>query len=124
MDSQNCGHYEWASFQAQQSAEKALKALLLFFNIDAWGHGLVHLFKKLRNIKQDQIIIDDDIFNLLLKKCQELDRHYIQPRYPNGFISGYPSEYYNKDTSEECIEYAKDIISFVEKQIEKLSSSS
>jgi len=42
---------------------------------------------------------DENEYNQLKEKCQELDRHYIQPRYPNGFISGHPAEYYNKKNS-------------------------
>jgi len=32
--------YEWASFAAQQSAEKAVKALFLRANRSAWGHSV------------------------------------------------------------------------------------
>ncbi len=114
-------HYEWACFQAQQSAEKALKALLLFINIDAWGHGLIHLLKEWKSnvdqIMEEKSQIDDNKFNDLIEKCQELDRHYIQPRYPNGFASGYPAEYYNKKIAEECINNANTIIKFVKEKI-------
>jgi len=37
------GHFEWCCFQAQQSAEKALKALLLSLNMETWGHSLIQL---------------------------------------------------------------------------------
>ena len=119
-------HYEWACFQSQQSAEKSLKALLLVLNIDAWGHGLVHLLQKWREIsfenEEDQKIETTE-FQELLENCQELDRHYIQPRDPNGFASGYPAEYYNKKTANECITFAKNIISFVKKKITHVSES-
>jgi HEPN domain-containing protein len=138
MDSAQSKHFEWACFQAQQSAEKALKSLLLSLNIDSWGHGLFHLFKRYiktiaaNNIKEknnEEDSTDDDYkalekkFNDILEKCKSLDRHYIQPRYPNGFPDGYPAEYYNKKISFKCIENAKSILKFVEKEIEKISSS-
>jgi len=55
-------HYEWACFQAQQSAEKALKALLLYLNIESWGHSLLHLLQEwkktieqMNNISLDEV---------------------------------------------------------------------
>ncbi len=120
-------HFEWACFQSQQSAEKALKALILALNIDAWSHGLVHLLKEWKRMtkkEQEELQkIDDVEFQGLLENCQDLDRHYIQPRYPNGFASGYPAEYYNQKIANESITYAENIISFVKKKIAKISSS-
>ena len=120
-------HFEWACFQSQQSGEKALKALLLALNIDAWGHGLVHLLKEWKEVTQENPEefqeIDIVVFQELIRNCQELDRHYIQPRYPNGFASGYPAEYYNQKIAKEGIIYAKNIIAFVKKEITKISSS-
>ena len=123
-DSEIYEHYEWACFQAQQSAEKSLKALLLFLNIDYWGHGLVHLLIEWKRIVEEEgENVNEERFKELKGKCQELDRHYIQPRYPNGFASGYPAEYYNQKTAKECIEHAKSIIRFVKEKIKEISSS-
>lgn len=124
MDSEKSKHYEWACFQAQQSAEKALKSLLLFLNIDSWGHGLIYLLKEWKRIaEEEKIQSDDDEYQDLIEKCQDLDRHYIQPRYPNGFASGYPAEFYNQKTAMECIKNASSIIRFVKEQIKEISSS-
>ena len=118
MDSEKHKHYEWACFQAQQSAEKALKSLLLFLNVDSWGHGLIYLLKEWKRIAdEEKMQHDEDKYTDLVEKCQDLDRHYIQPRYPNGFASGYPAEFYNLKTAKECIEYAKSIIQFVKEKI-------
>ena len=120
-DSKKSNHNEWACFQAQQSAEKALKALLLYMNIDAWGHGLIYLMKQWKQIKiEEKKDLDDKEYNILIEKCQELDRHYIQPRDPNVFASGYPAEYYNEKTAQECIEYARNIIQFVKQEIKEI----
>ncbi|MHA1268763.1 MAG: HEPN domain-containing protein [Candidatus Helarchaeota archaeon] len=123
-DSEKSGHYEWACFQAQQGSEKALKALLLLLNIDSWGHGLIYLLREWKNVieKFEGESVDIEEYNALKEKCQELDRHYIQPRYPNGFVSGYPAEYYNKKIARECILHAKYIIKFVKEKIKKISS--
>lgn len=160
-DSKKSGHYEWTCFQAQQSAEKALKSLLLYLNIDSWGHGLVHHLKKLEKVleqfqktkddekkldkienenefenadKNDQmdeegksqfeiISINKKTFLNLLEMCQELDRHYVQTRYPNGFPNGYPAEFYNNKIAKECIENARNIIKFVKEKIREIPSS-
>lgn len=35
----NSDFYEWACFSAQQSAEKAVKAVFQKFGAEAWGHS-------------------------------------------------------------------------------------
>lgn len=120
------GHFEWCCFQAQQSAEKALKALLLSLNMETWGHSLIQLLKKWKKVieadHKDSSSLEHDEYEKLFNKCQELDRHYIQPRYPNGFASGHPAEYYNEQIALRCIKDARIIVRFVEREIEKVSS--
>jgi len=70
----------------------------------------------------DNVIIDEKEFEELKEKCQELDRQYIQTRYPNRFTSGHPAEYYNQKIAKECLADAKNIIEFVKKEIKTLSS--
>ncbi|MFX0115847.1 MAG: HEPN domain-containing protein [Candidatus Hodarchaeota archaeon] len=117
-------HNEWACFQSQQAAEKAFKAIFLSVNIDAWGHSLVHLLKRWQEEckKTDFPLthLETFSFDLLLEKCQELDRHYIQPRYPNGFASGFPAEYYNRKIASQCIQYAEDLIAFAKETIKQV----
>jgi len=119
-DSLKSKHYEWVCFQSQQSSKKALKALLLSMNIDIWGHSVTHLLNRWSDIVDEKEIIDNK--SNILEQCQELDRHYIQPRYPNGFLSGYPAEYYNEKTAKECLKNVSDIIQFVKEKIRKVSS--
>jgi len=38
QESRDSGRHEWACFAAQQSAEKAVKALHLHHGQEAWGH--------------------------------------------------------------------------------------
>src|SRR3989442_11430119 len=45
-DSASAENYEWACFQAQHSAEKALKALLRFHNLEPKGHTLIALLQQ------------------------------------------------------------------------------
>ncbi len=106
QDSLNAGNYEWTAFQAQQGAEKALKAFLRYHNHEARGHTLVHLL----TIAQDFGSIPPDLW----PKVRELDRHYIQSRYPNGFATGYPAEFYDQETAERALAYGTEILEFVQ----------
>jgi len=102
-------NYEWSAFQAQQTAEKALKALLRFHNREVGGHTIARLLKRAESI--------GPIPAELPPMARELDRHYIQPRYPNAFAEGYPGEFYDAQTAEKCIRYAEKILAFVESHI-------
>jgi HEPN domain-containing protein len=104
-DSFAAGHYEWCAFQSQQASEKAMKALLLHFNQETRGHSVVHLVQQARGYVK--------IPRGLLTAARELDRHYIQSRYPNGFPEGYPREYYEKELAQKCLSYGQKILDFV-----------
>ena len=108
-DSLNAGNYEWTAFQAQQGAEKALKAFLRYHNFEARGHTLVHL---LSNV-QDFATVPPGLW----PKVRELDRHYIQTRYPNGFATGHPGEFYDQETAERTLAYGTEILEFVKRHL-------
>jgi HEPN domain-containing protein len=99
--------YEWSCFSAQQSAEKALKALYDFLAGEAWGHSVTKLLKEL------PFKVDIDLIN----KGIYLDKMYIPARYPNGFETGAPCDYFNDKDAKEAICYAEDIFSFVKTKI-------
>ncbi len=108
-DSAEDENFEWSCFQAQQAAEKALKALLRYHNQEPMGHTLIQLLAmagQFEGIPQGM----DSI-------ARELDRHYIQPRYPNGFASGYPAQYYDLKAAEEAIRQAQTILDFTEAHV-------
>ena len=69
--SQKEGRHEWACFAAQQSAEKAVKALHLFLKQEAWGHVVARLLNELPTT------VSED----LLDKAKVLDGLYIPTRY-------------------------------------------
>ncbi|MEZ0289579.1 MAG: HEPN domain-containing protein, partial [Sulfolobales archaeon] len=104
-DSLEDGIYEWACFQAQQAAEKALKALLYIHGRSSWGHSLVELLDYLKDVE----IVSEDLY----VSARELDRHYIPSRYLNAFESGYPGLYYDKPTARRAIEASIRIIEWV-----------
>jgi len=105
------GDYEWACFIAQQSAEKAVKALFQFLGIDAWGHSVSHLLEALPEERKPA--------SELLDKAKELDRHYIPSRYPNSHPTGAPMDYFTSSEAERAVQSASEVISFVEDQVKK-----
>jgi HEPN domain-containing protein len=107
--SQRDGRHEWACFAAQQSAEKAVKALHLHLGQDAWGHVVAKLLQELPP--------SVDVPALLIDKARVVDGFYIPPRYPNGFSEGAPFEHYGSLQSEEAIQYASEIVEFIRAQM-------
>ncbi len=99
--------YEWACFSSQQSAEKAIKAVYLFHNTEAWGHSVANLLKGLKDIS---IEVPEN----LMENGAKLDRFYIPTRYANSFETGAPNEYFFKTDAEEAIKYAEEIINYCE----------
>jgi HEPN domain-containing protein len=95
--------HEWACFAAQQSAEKAIKALHLSLGQEAWGHVIARLLAEL------PLAVEPD----LVEKGKVLDNFYIPTRYPNGHPEGAPFDHYGPLQSGEAIEYAGQILEFV-----------
>jgi HEPN domain-containing protein len=98
--------FEWSCFSAQQGAEKAVKAVFLFLHGESWGHSVFALLKTLNEKKE--------VSERLIEAAKSLDKHYIPTRYPNGFDSGMPGDYYTKKDAQEAIENARKIIEFCE----------
>jgi HEPN domain-containing protein len=98
------GDYEWSCFSSQQAAEKAVKALFLRHGQDAWGHTVSALLGALPGgIYAEEKLIED---------AKALDKHYMPTRYPNGFDSGAPTDFYTKKEAEDAIACAKRIIEY------------
>jgi len=103
-NSLSAGDYKWACFSAQQAAEKAVKALFQKLHLDAWGHNVSMLLGSLPpEIPVSQELID---------KGKIIDKHYIPARYPNGFESGAPTDFYTRGEAEAAVEIAGEIIEF------------
>jgi HEPN domain-containing protein len=100
------GDYEWACFAAQQSAEKAVKAVFIRANVIAWGHSVSALLQRLPApwVASPQLI----------DAARELDRHYIPARYPNAHPEGAPYEYYTRDAAARAVGHTRDILAFCE----------
>lgn len=101
-------YYEWVCFSAQQAAEKALKALYQHLHQLAWGHSVRGLLDNL----SDKFDIGD-----LMEGAKILDKYYIPARYPNGFDTGAPVDYFTEKEAKEAIAYADKIIRFCKDNI-------
>lgn len=101
------GRHEWACFAAQQSAEKAVKALHLWSGQEAWGHMVARLLAELPMAPPSDLV----------EKGRVLDGFYIPTRYANGHPEGAPFEHYGSLQSEEAIRYAREIVGFVRSQM-------
>lgn len=97
------GRHEWACFAAQQSAEKAVKALHLSLGQDAWGHVVGRLLRELP-VPVEETLVD---------KGRYLDNLYMPTRYANGHPEGAPFEHYGSLQANLAIEYAGEILAFV-----------
>jgi len=98
------GDFEWACFAAQQAAEKGVKALFQNKHLDAWGHTVSILLGSLPpEVIPQQKLID---------KAKILDKHYIPARYPYGFESGAPTDFYTREEAETAVRIAGEIIEF------------
>ena len=48
----------------------------------------------------------------LIDRAKGLDKHYIPTRYPNGFDSGAPTDFYTEKEAGEAVDAADTIIGF------------
>jgi len=108
-DSAAAGHHEWAAFQAQQSAEKAVKGWAQVLHGSMRGHSITDILK--------QLAATVAVPGAVLDAARELDKVYVTARYPNGFVSGIPSDYFTAASSQSLVEDAEGILNFCRSQI-------
>jgi len=106
------GFHEWACFLAQQSAEKAVKAVYQKMGGEAFGHSVAALLGKLPKRFRPP--------KRLVNMARELDRAYIPTGYPNAHPQGPPYEAYTREDSERMIKNAKEIYRFSSNMLSKI----
>jgi len=116
-DSERSGHFEWACFQAQQSAEKAVKALLYTRGRTAViTHSIADLIEESKTFVPELAALTDE--------AKYLDTFYLATRYPNALAGERPpSQYYSQGDAQRCLSCAESILSAVKKHIESSSAS-
>lgn len=106
-DSLEDHNYEWSCFQAQQCGEKALKA---FLYEKGYTSIMTHLLKEL--VRECSKLHES--FNAVMSDARTLDMFYIPTRYPNGLGGDLaPTEFYEKEDAEKCINSAQLILKTV-----------
>jgi len=53
----------------------------------------------------------------LAERIKELDRHYIQARYPNGLPDNIPARFYTANHSEQAIRQARQALEWVSQRL-------
>jgi HEPN domain-containing protein len=104
------GDFEWSCFAAHQAAEKALKAVFQKLGMEAWGHTLTVLIGNLPPTVARPS-------STLANYARMLDKHYIPTRYPNGFASGAPTDFYTEEEAKNAVGHAEAILAFCRDQI-------
>lgn len=107
-DSNKTGHHEWACFQAQQSAEKALKSYLLLQGKRQFvSHSIRDLLREAEQL--------DSAF-ATVSKARRLDEYYIPTRYPNGLPGlARPHEFYDEEEALECLQLAESVLTLIDR---------
>lgn len=108
-DSERSGHYEWTCFQAQQSAEKAVKALLYKEGLtSALTHSVTDLVAKAREFSAE--------VGAMGAAAKHLDSFYLSARYPNALVSDLPpAQFHSREDAAQCLSYAESILNAVKK---------
>ena len=106
-DSARAAHFEWACFQSQQAAEKALKAVLYERGQRAiLTHSVLELVRLAGRCAPALAELE--------RGARLLDQFYIPTRYPSGLPGeSVPAEFYGRDEAEACTSSAESILSAV-----------
>jgi HEPN domain-containing protein len=105
-DSRDHGHFEWACFLAQQSAEKAVKAVHESGGTEAWGHSVAGLLAGL-----------DGVPDAVEEAGRALDKHYIPTRYPTSHPEGAPGDLYTDREARQALTDASTVIEHVRSRL-------
>ena len=107
LGSLSAGSCEWACFQCQQAAEKALKAFWHHNEAEPWGHSLIKL---MQDYPEEP---DHSQLMTLIDHAKHLDKLYIPTRYPDGLPDLTPSEVFTEADALAAIEHSRSIIEWV-----------
>jgi HEPN domain-containing protein len=113
----DAGVYHWACFQAEQSAQLAVKGLLHGMGAGIWGHDLVRLGEAVASATADAV--PDSV----AARLRRLSRHYIPPRYPDAHPSGPPETHYGRNDASEALADAHAVLRWVEEIWSNLTSA-
>lgn len=99
--------YYLGVFSCQQAVEKALKALCLIkIREIPKGHSIIYLAQKIKVPKE------------MFSGIRDLNPEYLITRYPD-MAAGIPAHMYDKEIADRHYNTAKNVLKWVEKQIQK-----
>jgi HEPN domain-containing protein len=99
------GYHAQACFMAQQTAEKALKAVHYLGGARlVFGHSVVELLAALSSRHPGLAELRDG--------ARQLDQYYVPTRYPNGLPGGVPSDVFSRNQAIHAVALAR---AFVER---------
>ena len=98
------GLYAQACFYAQQSAEKAVKALWYEVDADPWGHSVQRL------VREFPLATEIDNLEDWIEQGALLDKFYIPTRYPNGLPDLTPGQVYRLSDAERGLKAAESLL--------------
>jgi len=105
----NNNKYYASAFYSHQAAEKALKALLLYFGKDVKTHDL----SKMLDIIKEEVNLNVEEIK---KEALKLNPNYTISRYPDA-ANSLPYLLYDKKDAEEYLKMAEKIVNWVKKFI-------
>ena len=100
-------------FQAQQAAEKALKAFLV-------AHGESNLRSHSTLELLDRCVVYGSDMEALRADCRVLDRHYLPTRYPDALPAGAPVDAYGPEDADDALARAEKVLHAVRVQLARL----
>jgi HEPN domain-containing protein len=104
----SAGLHNWACFAAEQAAQLAVKALLHGLGKAPWGHDLVRLGERVRELAREGWPPEIDVH------VRRLSRHYIPARYPDAHPSGPAAAHYGPEEAEEAVADARRVLEAVD----------
>lgn len=103
------GRYAHSCFHAQQAAEKALKAAILYVKRTVHrSHDLLELYEEVKNTLKFSRALEEGL--------PELSAYYTRSRYPNAGLRR-PSTEIGKPQAERSLNVARGVIKVVAKYI-------
>jgi HEPN domain-containing protein len=96
--------YAHCCFLAQQSGEKAVKAIWYLEDADPWGHSIQRL---VADFPRKDELPDLDAW---IEQAALLDKFYIPTRYPNGLPDLTPGQVYRMADAVSSMEAARELV--------------
>lgn len=113
---QRSKRYNLAVFHFSQAAEKAVKGLLYLEGAKPWGHTILNLLVEYEK-KGHAVPV------AIKQHAQDLEKSYLDSRYPEVSLQLGPKDRYDRRSTAEARDKAKEVIDFVIKEKEALTKS-